>query len=117
MGYYTQLAMDVGIKEDKIEQFKKAIKRQLARVKADPEYWFAYYADISVDEYGTILFEDYYRKIYDVEKFAKWLAKFVEKGYIYGYGEEAEDVWRICFDGKGNFEIQEARFVWDTVKA
>ena len=79
MGYYTQLAMDVGIREDKIEQFKKAIKRQLARVKADPEYWFAYYADISVDEYGTILFEDYYRKIYDVEKFAKWLAKFVEK--------------------------------------
>ena len=54
MGYYTQLAMDVGIKEDKIEQFKKAIKRQLARIKANPNYWRGKpYIDKVVIQYFT----------------------------------------------------------------
>jgi len=87
MGYYTQLVIEVYVKKDKIQEFKKAVKRLMKELEGDDDHWFWYYSDISVDEDGTISFEDYHRKVYDENKFAEFLAEFVE--------------------------IQEARFVWD----
>lgn len=115
MGYYTEIVVDVRVKKEMIRKFKAEIRRKTQLLKRDNDWfkhWFSYYSDISVNKGREITFEEYLRKMFSVEEFAEWLAKFVEEGYIYGYGEVPEDVWRIYFDGKGNYCIQVATFVW-----
>lgn len=111
MGYLTDLSINVIIKENRISEFKEEIKRQNNR-NYNINDWFNYYDDISVNDSGEIEFADYYRKVYQGEEFAKWLAPFVEKGEINCNGEESGDVWRISFDGNGNYKIEEANFIW-----
>ena len=59
MGYNTNIIVDVEVKEDKIEEFRKAIEEQLKQLEADGNHWFGYYADIEVEDDGRIVFEDY----------------------------------------------------------
>ena len=116
MGYNTNIIVDVEVKEDKIEEFRKAIEEQLKQLEADGNHWFGYYADIEVEDDGRIVFEDYWRKFYEEDAFAEWLAPYVAEGHIWCYGEEPGDVWAIHFDGKGNYRIEEAAIVWEEEK-
>lgn len=102
MGYYTNVFVDVQIDKTKIDEFHREVKKIKDAVEKDedsPEGWFSYYWDISVDDNsGSILFDEYYRKWYEEEKFYDWLLRFKPKGIIFLVGESM-DSSVVIFDG------------------
>ncbi|MFC1588444.1 hypothetical protein ACFL54_09045 [Planctomycetota bacterium] len=106
MGYYTMIEVNIRIKKDKVNAFRKA-KQKLT---TDDLKWFAYFDDISIKEDRNVEFDEYSRKWYEADNFYDFIKDFVEKGYIEGQGEDFGDYWRIAFDGKGNWKRQIAQF-------
>ena len=101
MGYYTNVFVDVQIDKSKIDEFRREVNRIKDALDEDencPESWFGYYWDISVDDIGNIVFDEYYRKWYEEEKLYDWLLKFKPKGIIFLVGESM-DASVVIFDG------------------
>jgi|GEM_PF-3663436 len=113
MGYYTQICINLRVKREKIDEFRSRINELKEKINDGTlplDHWFWWYEDIIVAEDGKIEFVDYNRKWYDGEEFYNFIKDYVEQGFIEGYGEEFGDMWRVDFDGKGNFECQVAAF-------
>jgi hypothetical protein len=110
MGYYTAIYVNLRVKEDKLEEFKKSLKGLIDA--NDNESWFGYYEDISIDDDRCIQFEDYNRKLYEYEGLCEWLSEFVEDGYIECSGEEHPDLWKMEFDGCGGWNDMESVIVY-----
>ncbi len=117
MGYYTYLVVKVKVKASKVKEFKQAVKELKAKADKYYQHWFSYYYDINIDKDRNITFQDYERKFYYHEKFASWLAEYVEEGYIYCKGEDPEDIWCIYFDGKGKWHEREAIILYYDVNS
>lgn len=117
MGYYTNLEVAVKIKPKEVDNFKEEVFKLRAEADKDGLHWFNYYYDIWINKDRSIKFDDYERKFYFHEKFADWLAKFVEEGYIYCKGEVPSDIWCIYFDGVGNWKEMQALVLYYDINA
>ena len=107
MGYYTAISVKLKVREGKIEEIRREIERMKRLAQTARGYeWFRYYDDIAVDDDGWIGFSEYYRNICQHEELAEWLAPYVEQGIIECHGDAPRDIWRIYFDGSGNFQRQ-----------
>jgi hypothetical protein len=109
VGYYTEIDVNLRVKGDKLEEFNKQLK--ILRDTGDNESWFSYYDDISITNDREIEFDEYNRKFYDADEFANWISEFVEKGYIDCYGEDSS-LWRLEFDGCGNWNDMQSVIVY-----
>ena len=110
MGYYTTVALNLVVKEEKIEAFNCRIEEMKIATDLSSK-WFHRYDDLTLNPEGVIQFEDYYRKWYDDEEFYNFVKEYVKSGEIVGYGDEFEDYWKIVFDGNENWKRQIPVFV------
>lgn len=112
MGYYTEIDIALKANKNKIAELRQkieALKRKAQTGKGAE--WFFYYGDIRITEDNSIEFTEYSRKWYEEEQFYNFIKDFVEEGFIQGHGEVMDDVWRVVFDGKGNWKMQTFQFV------
>jgi DNA-directed RNA polymerase subunit RPC12/RpoP len=112
MGYYTTIEISLSVKAEKLEEFRQRLAELRAQSQANPEHcWFWNFEDLELSENGWLRFSEDCRKWYEPERFYQFIAPYVNEGYIEGHCEDMDDIWRICFDGKGGFKGQVAVFV------
>lgn len=100
MGYYSQMEINIKIKSELIEKFKKKIEEIKNRKEKEKKEWeYRFIDDLEVVD-GYFDYPDYYCKWYEDENFVKFIKDFVEEGRIRFTGEDGEK-WGYYFDGKG----------------
>lgn len=113
MSYNTYVSGELEIREDVnrekfLEEFKK--------MKEEKDWNFIYIND-NGDNDSTLGFGEEVGTMGDeyLEECAKFIAPYVCDGEIACDGEESDDFWKICFDGKGNYVIKSATLIFDSL--
>lgn len=107
MGYYSLMELDGRIKENKVEELKKEIKKiEKLPDEKKPDFYHYFLVDMKIEKaennvFYRIKWDDYYQKWYDDAKFVKFVAPFLTAQDIIFKGEDGE-TWgyRITEDGK-----------------
>ena len=112
MGYYSTIE-DYQL-EFQTPEKEKEFKELGNRIKAEIE---PLYKNFDVKN-GEIEIGECYLTIYEKEKWAPILAKYV-KGEMTVYGDMPGDIWKIVWDGRGNYKYYQGHieFIEEKVEA
>ena len=104
MGYYSTLSF-----EGKAEKINKEALENLNKMLQEDKFQGFWGMEVKFDEEGNLEIEssEYCAKFYDNKKFARELAKVIEKGYaVLKFTGEDGEVWGY-FIKNGSFEYAE----------
>jgi hypothetical protein len=107
MGYDTTIIINVEIRKEMLDDFRKLIMK---RKNEDTELALSFLQDLVVADDGSLEYDDYYGRHYGDFEFAKFLAPFTGAGDLEFIGEDGER-WGYHFLGDGRAQ----RIVYEPV--
>ena len=117
MGYETyvdagEMNLKDEITEEYFDEYKKNFIDNNFTSTNNNEQW--YIAETVYDNI-TQIFDDGGLELYNPEVWFDFIAPLVDECKIYCNGEDNEDIWRVVFDGKGSWKIQQAEIIYEPI--